>query len=453
MVWVSRSVAAVLLGAMATAVTGCGTTTAVTGGGQITADDSTTQTCRLPTLTEPDQAPAMQRLAGPAVTALRGGAASHGFSLDGGSLSIEPPPAGVVPRVSRTQAECEALAAIDGNGYQFNVLAGESGLAIGYATVTVSAQLPVNSNSWQSYLVNETGPHAVPAPASYRDRLAWVMVVRPELVASCPAMASTTPPASQKTPPAPQTTPLAPQKAQPTHTGYGYEVFLIDATTGGDALIYNETEPSPCGEPGDMPANVAVPIEEMSVPWTLDQRNPNKYSAVLTADVPACDLYDPNVSVVPGTGLVRVLAYGQVAPRCGQPSPVTVYLQAAGVTHDLPPVLDHAATGLYIQGTGSNGPPESSGPPTGTLTLLTPTESGKTITIHVGDVLAPPLMFPGEQPMTAKPVRSSDPAVLGPLNPHPQPVAFEEFRAWRPGRATLIAPVGNWEVHVIVLAD
>jgi hypothetical protein len=243
--------------------------------------------------------PPGDRLTGPAVTALRGGAASHGFSVDGGLLSVEPPPPGAVPRVPRTLAECEALAAIGSDGGALDVAADEWGLAIGYAVVTVSPGLPTDSSSWQSY------GQTMPGPASYRNRLAWVVVFRTQLTASCPAVPVTTPP--------------APAPGRPVYIGHGYEVFLIDAATGGDALIYDETQPVPCGGTGVVPAGVAVPIEETSVPWTLDRRNPDRFSAVLTAFVPPCHFHDSVADVIPGTALVRVLAYGTVAARCGQP--------------------------------------------------------------------------------------------------------------------------------------
>jgi hypothetical protein len=426
--WTRGTVAAALVAAVA-AVSGC--VWAAVAGGRITPADTTARACDLPA--QPDRVPAGDRLSGPAVTALRGGAASHGFSVDGGLLSVEPPPPGAVPRVSRTLAECQALAAVGSDGGALDIAAREWGLAIGYAMVTVSPGLPVDSSSWQSY------GQAMPGPASYQNRLAWVVVFRTQLIASCPA-AVTSPPATP-----------APTPAQPAYTGYYYEVFLIDAATGGDALIYDETQPVPCGGTGVVPADVAVPIEQTSVPWTLDHRNPDRFSAVLTAAVPPCDFHDSLVDVTPGTALVRVLAYGTVAARCGPPRPVTVDLAAASVTQNLPPVLVHAPAGLYIPGTGNTTPGENSGPPTGTLITLGILDSGQTITMRVGDVLAPPGLFPGEDPSTAQPARSSDPAVLGALG-IPGQGPFTEFRAWQAGQATLTIPAQTWQVHVNVLA-
>ena len=89
------SVAAALFVATVAAVSGC-VWAAVAGSGLIAPASTTARACDLPA--QRGQVPAGQRLTGPAVTALRGGAASHGFSVDGGLLSVEPPPPGAVPR-------------------------------------------------------------------------------------------------------------------------------------------------------------------------------------------------------------------------------------------------------------------------------------------------------------------------------------------------------------------
>jgi hypothetical protein len=65
--------------------------------------------------------------------------------------------------------------------------------------------------------------------------LAWVAIVAPPLVSSCPAMlAGETPPPSHN---------------EPGH--YGYQVFVLDASTGGDALLYTERRNGIC--PGSRP--------------------------------------------------------------------------------------------------------------------------------------------------------------------------------------------------------
>ena len=258
--WTRGSVAAALFAATVAAVSGC-VWAAVAGGGLITPVSMAARARDLPT--QPDRVPPGERLTGPAVTALRGGAASHGFAVDGRLLSIEPPPPGAVPRVSRTLAECEALAAIGSNGGALDVAAEEWGLTIGYAMVNVSPGLPVDSSSWQSY------GQAMPGPASYRNRLAWVVVFRTQLTASCPAVAVTTPPATP-----------APAPDQPAYAGYYYEVFLIDAATGGDALIYDETQPAPA----------AAPASSQSA-WRCRSRKPRcrgRWTAATRTGTPRC---------------------------------------------------------------------------------------------------------------------------------------------------------------------
>ena len=428
----SGRVGAVLAaGAALTLLAGCGT--ASVGQASVGQSDGAPEvrqlssavaakTCALPA--HPSVTPG-QELTGPAVTALTGGAAVHGFSLDGGKFSIAPPPAGAVPRLSRTQAECEQQAAVDPNGYTFSLEG--SGMAVGYGLVTVSSGLPVTP--WQP----DAYPGAslpTPKPASYQNRLAWVVVFRFEEIASCPSQASTTSPAT------------------PKYTGYHYDVFIVDAATGADALLYTERAPKVCNQPGFSPPSLAIPIELTSVPWRLDSRAPGGYYGTLTAYVPACYGYGKEVSIVPGTAVVRVLAYGQVAASCGPPRPVTVYLDASDVFQSLPSRLIHAQTGLYITEPQSQGGPEPA--TTAKIVTVGVVNSGHTFTVHVGDVISP-TPFPVNQ-VHAPLVHSSDPAVLGLLGPPQLQTGFSEFRAWRPGRVTLSSAYHGWTVHFIVLA-
>jgi hypothetical protein len=363
-----------------------------------------------------------------------------GFSLDGGRFSITPPPAGAVPAVSRVQAECEALASLENDGNGLLPAAVGSGIAVGYGLVSVSPAVAANTRAYSP--VGGPGSPAVSLPGipSYRHRLAWAVVVGYREIMSCPAMLSRPGRPGRAEGP-------SPRSAAAASAGVPYAVFLADAATGGDALIYEQSQPSPCGRNSISPPWVTVPIEQTSVPWKLDSRDPGGYSAVLTAEVPPCDTSDNPVLVHAGSDMVRVVAYGPVAAHCGPARPVTVGLDAATVTSDLPATLTHAPFGLYLPGTGPAGAAAPS-PATGALHVLGPEDNGKTVTVHVGDVVAPPLLV--EVPPAAAPVRSSDPAVLGPL-----PAAikiFVEFRAWKPGRATLSAPSGAWKVHVKVTA-
>jgi hypothetical protein len=72
-------------------------------------------------------------------------------------------------------------------------------------------------------------------------------------------------------------------------------------------------------------------------------------------------------------------------------------------------------------------------------------DDNRTITVHVGDIIAP-AAFAAHGPL----LRSSDPAVLGLVGPPQIQNASSEFRAWRPGQATLSAGGRGWIVHIIV---
>src|SRR5579859_8062646 len=84
------------------AVSGCATVTAAASRGGVELNSvGSAPACKLP--------PAMQRgqaVTGPAAAALHGGAAASTFTLDRGALTVRPP-GGNVPRVTRTQVECE----------------------------------------------------------------------------------------------------------------------------------------------------------------------------------------------------------------------------------------------------------------------------------------------------------------------------------------------------------
>jgi hypothetical protein len=396
---------------------GCGTATAA----QLTAVRGTgTASCDLPAHKAPP--PSQQVLAGPAGTDLTGGADRHGFALDGGKFTITPPPAGDLPKVSRALAECEEQAALGTGGWPLSTEL--SGLAIGYGLVSVMPGLPVQAVQGYPGMVT-------PAQAFYHDRLAWVFVFRNVPVASCPA----------------EHLPSAPSPAASAYSGYEYEVFIVDAATGGSALIYNESAPRPCGLAGVSQPSLSIPVETISVPWKLDSRNPDGYSGMLTAYVPPCYGYFKTTGVIPGTaGLVRVLAYGQVAPDCGSPRPVSVYLTASDVFASLPARLEHAQTGLYLLGTQPQGGPEPV--PAGKLITVSSVNKGQTITVHVANVVVVQVI--PFNPQNPPQVHSSNPAVLEPLGAPQVRQPISEFRAVRPGQATLSYP--GWTVHIVVTA-
>jgi hypothetical protein len=360
---------------------------------------------------------------GPAATSLSGGAARTSFALDSGALRLDPPAGVDRPTVSASVFRCDLLSAIGADGQPLGSLVGPGGPTVGYARVTVDLPpdaTPVTTLSPGGQWVQRP----VPAPAVYRDRLAWVGVVGYAEESGCPAQL-----AGQAT--------LAPDR---NATDYGYEVFLVDAHTGGDGLVYTEEAPEPCGLGGRVPPAVAVPVERVSVPWTLVGRDPDGYSATITAQVLPCDSYP---TVVDADGPVSVVAERPFGPPCGPPLSVPITLDAATVTSNLPVTLDHAPLGPSLAAA-----PSTPAPASRPILTLTPADERTTVTIGVGSVLVvgPPLVQPA--PGVVNPATSSDPQVLGLLGP-PSPTPIAEFRAWKAGHADL-AVAGQWVIHVVV---
>jgi hypothetical protein len=376
---------------------------------------------------------------------LRGGAARAPFGLDGGDLRVTPPAAGDRPAVPAIQAECAALASLASNGGSLGGAALQSGIAMGYGRVTVSPALLAASRDTPQD-VSGYAPH-LPVAAPYQGRLSWIVVVTQILAVDCPAIVITPgqPPAKAPTIPA---------------TDYGYSVFLLDARTGGDALLYTEGYRTPCGGKGQVPPSVMVPAEQVSVPWTLGKRNPDGYSATISATVLPCDGYSGPILVDQKAPVAAVIVTRPVDPACGAPEQVTLSLHAATVSSDLPATIGHAPVGLVIPQPAAS-PPSVATPPSSHLRTLTVSDSGRTVHIGVGTVLVIPVLF-GTRPTSPSPVVSSDTAVLGPLDgPNRGPVA--ELRAWKPGTAEVSIPQGHchvvpsgppctapWVVHVVV---
>ena len=388
-------------------------------------------------------------MTGPAVTALRGGAVRAAFALDGADLRVEPPAPGQRPTISAVQAECDALAA---------AMPVSAGVAVGYGRVTVAAALtarPAAPPGYATIAVNGTSSTAhLPAPAAYSGRLAWIVVGKEQFVASCPAMVvapggGTAPPAASGPP------------------SFDYEVFLVDARTGRDALIYTESQPEPCGGPGVIPPSAFVPVDRVSVPWRLVSRSPDGYAGEISATVLPCEAYPGVVNVERDRPAVRVLVLSPVDPSCGAPRPVSIALHAATVTSDLPAEIAHAPVGLDVPGLRPAPSAVPPAPATGRLENLGAADSGKTLSVPVGSVLAitpfPGMRQPSFNPAAFRnPTFSTDPSVLGPLDGRMGVVA--EFRAWRPGTADLTIPTsacatppiqappctGPWVVHVRV---
>jgi len=293
-------------------------------------------------------------MTGPAVGALTGHAIKATLSLDHDDLVVTPPERGDRPKVSANYAECNALASQNADNYQLSSFA-DSGVAVWYGRVTVAAKLfppaqgPPGINTSPSFVAPK-----MPPSQPYERRLAWVVVFREEMVTACPLeRVGTTFPA-------------------PLPTDYDYAVFLVDADTGRDALIYQESEANPCGFASRVPPSLDEPQELVSVPWTLVSRNPDGYSGTISATVLPCDGYDSPVLIDRGGSTLRVLVDRPVSADCGAPVQVTMGVNAAVVTADLPGTIGHDPVGLDINLPGpspASAPPKEASPPT-TVPLL-----------------------------------------------------------------------------------
>lgn len=303
-------------------------------------------------------------LAGPAAASLTGGAAMRSFSLDGGGLVVNPPHPGDRPVIAAGAAECAALASLDASGYPFADAAdaaGAAGPAIGYGRVTIRNDLLRAPAAQPQFLCVSGCPVTprLPAATPYHDRLAWVVIVAArQFATSCPARTGSG-------------VPVPPQSS----SNHEYEAFLLDATTGAAALIYEEGRPAPCGIGGPIAPSVSAPVEEVSVPWTLISRSPDGYSGTIDAQVLGCDGYSPTVLVDRGRPALGVVVQRPVGPPCGSPDNVTMTLHAATVTSRLPASIAHDPTGPYFLL-----PAAGSSPPVVAVPVNPPTEINPRIT-------------------------------------------------------------------------
>lgn len=381
------------------------------------------QTCAIPTL--PAAISQMdplvgQPLTGPAPRDLRGGPASAPFTLDNGALEVSTPLHGDKPKISAVQAECAALASLTPDGTALVNLASGSGVAVGYGRVTISPQLVSSATADGPFGTGYQAPSPaqLPAASPYDNRLAWIVVVGqatpvshgPPTVSSSP---STTVPAAMS-------------------GNYHYEVFVIDATTGSAALLYNQAQALPTGSDVTSEPTVVIPVEQFSVPWTLTSRSPGGYSATVNAIIQGCDGYPSGVNVDSDDQSAAVVVYGPVGPPCGGSRQVAVALDAPTVMSDLPANIAHDPVGPYIAPIF----PQPRAPTPGrTFKLVGPQDSGSTIHLSIGSVVSVGGL------MANRLAVSSNTSVLGPLVGMGADQGFGGvFRAWTSGQADLTVP-------------
>ncbi len=345
----------------------------------------------------------------------KGGAALTPFELDGGGLSVTPPLPGDKPAITATQAECAALASSSANGWSLlNLATSYGGAAVGYGRVSVDPALVATAKKAPNLAgqLNQNTHPTLPDAMPYQDRLAWIVVVRE--VDFFNGRHGGGPNAT--------TTSTAPASAS-----NGYVVFLVDAQTGSDALLYAEAQ--------SLPAAVTVPVERVSVPWTLVSRSPDGYSGTIRATVLPCDGYPNPVNVDRDRAAAAVIVQRAVNASCGEPQQVTIPLHAATVTANLPAEIAHDDLGpdVTVESSTAAKSPDETG---GVLHIVRDADNGQTIEVSVGSVFAVGPLHVTPRQYAADMAKSSNTDVLGTLDGWSD-YEIGEFRAWKPGTADL----------------
>ena len=282
---------------------------------------------------------AREPLPPPAASDVNGGRFVHQLTLDDGGLVVNPPADGDQASYSGDDAVCEVLASTYDNNGAVGRQSADT-IAVGLARVTVKDDLLGHGSlgEGESYGsvdgIPDVNPQR-PSPTPYQDRLAWVAVLAPVISSSCPAMIGGSSP--------------APNHDEPGH--HGYQVFLVDATSGADALLYVERRNGAC--PGSMPDGpwVDVPLTSVSVPWQLQSQEPDRSSAQISFNIADCDGYAGVIFTDDTTnpGLVRVVLERPYGPPCSDEKSITEKLRVAHIGYDLPAHLEHAAIGPYVE--------------------------------------------------------------------------------------------------------
>ncbi|HET6911027.1 MAG TPA: hypothetical protein VFH54_16975 [Mycobacteriales bacterium] len=277
-------------------------------------------------------------LPGPARADVTNGLFVHPLRLDDDGLVVNPPAPQPRPRFSGDTALCQVFASTLSNGAPVGRQPRDS-VAVGLGRVTVRDVLldKTRLGSITEYgsidgIPNVNPRH--PAPKPYHDRLAWVVVVQDIESSSCGAGGP------NSTPP--------PRHLDPSL--HGYAVFVVDAGSGSDALLYTERMNPIC--PGGYPSGpwVDVPLTSTSIAWRLVSRQPDNTRGVVSFQAAACDGYAGVIAAGNSAppNVVRVLVTRPFGSPCPPIRTVTEKLRARNVGALLPDRLQHAPLGPYF---------------------------------------------------------------------------------------------------------
>ncbi len=268
------------------------------------------------------------------------------WTLDGGQLSITPA-VGTKPGVSRRQALCTLLAALEvnhGDVAQDTVTGGDSGLSLVLGRVSIADTL-INAPDDNGVIAE--GAEPAPALTPFHDRLAWVAIINPPLITSCPAQLLPASPAASPAESAGASAQLSTDYA--TDRLVPYQLLVLDAATGTDGVLYQAHTNQPC-QPDQLTGPEVGPLMvNVSVPWRLVSRDPGGLFATISVSVTTCDSYVIGANTAPGPtghpGLVTLTVARPLAP-CGKAKQQQQILRGPTVSDPLPATLLHATTGL-----------------------------------------------------------------------------------------------------------
>ena len=250
--------------------------------------------------------------------------------LDNGTFRADPAPPNAAPKISPAMALCNLLAGSTAQNLSVLDAAGQHGLSFGLGVVTVADSLLHTAP--QTYTA--AGGSQTASLQPYHHRLAWLAVIKPAVLSSCPTSAPTARPASPALP--------------------GYQILAIDADTGAAGILYLTKTNALCNFPGYRPASIAPAIEFVSVAWDLVRRGPGPQSAAITYQPRPCDSRDlPSfastnqpAAFADRDNPARVnVVLQRTLTTCGPAATVPLLLRSADLTTDLPQHLIHAPVG------------------------------------------------------------------------------------------------------------